>query len=73
MAKKPKIEKQLRFRDSETDPRTEKATEHESEVRVNKSVVFAGTPELSPFERVKIGTGQLFLAANAIPVKNRLN
>ncbi len=70
MAKLIRLRGQLRFRDSTPDPRTEQSEEVKDTI---DAIVPRTSGGLTPFQRVKNGTGEFFLADEAIPSRNAVN
>ncbi len=68
MAKLIKLEGLLRFQDSENESKTEQKKTDSSERMVKKSKL-----DFSPFQRVKAGAGDFFLAPGAIPEPQAVN
>ncbi len=68
MARQIKLKSQLRFRTSEPKAEQSKKVSTPGNGLVGKS-----KHNLSPFQRVKNGAGECFLAADAIPVKHTVN
>ena len=64
MAKLVKLQGLLRFQDSETEPRTKKAKRTQESLHAMRT---EPCHKLSPFQRVKQGAGEMFLAADVVP------
>jgi hypothetical protein len=69
MAKLIKFKGLLSFRESEPDPRKEEQETKLDPAEADKPEV----REFSPFQRVKRGAGDMFLASEAIPLAHAVN
>ena len=69
MARNVKTQGSLRFRDSQTESRTERADRKTDTIL---SVTAQQSRDLPPFQRVKLGT-DCFLAVEVIPLRSCLN
>ena len=69
MARQIKFKGLLSFRESEPDPRKEEQDMKLDPAKAEKPEV----REYSPFQRVKRGAGDMFLASEAIPVAHAVN
>jgi len=68
MAKMVRLKGPLRFRSQ--DPKAEQA---EQKLDKADTIIPKTRKSLSPFQRVKNGSGDFFLAADAVPTRNRTN
>lgn len=71
MARRFKLSDNLRARDSLIEPSSETESENEELLTVTTDISIH--KELSPFQRAKQGNEDVFLAADAYPVKYYIN
>lgn len=70
MAKIVKKTGLLRFRDSKSEPRVERPDSRDEVIR---SIATVGHTELPPFQRVKRGANECFLANEVLPLCRAVN
>ena len=68
MARLVKLKGPLRFRSMDPQAENSKDKKERGDTLVSKP-----QKDVSPFQRVKNGSGEFFLAADAIPKDNKLN